>query len=71
VFNGMHRFLPTLMRGKGYVVIEHGVNHRERLHGISKYGVRNRLWRGIRDCFGIRWYLSRVVPGSRLRLMDE
>ncbi len=67
VFNGMHRFLPTLLRGQGYVVSEHPVNHRERLRGLSKYGVGNRLWRGIRDCFGVRWYLKRAVPSDRLR----
>lgn len=66
VFNGMHRFLPTLLRGQGYRVEETVVNHRERLRGTSKYGVHNRLWRGIRDCFGIRWYLKRAVPSDRL-----
>jgi len=66
VFNGMHRFLPTLLRGQGYRVVETAVNHRERLRGTSKYGVHNRLWRGIRDCFGIRWYLKRAVRSDRL-----
>ena len=66
VFNGMHRFLPTLLRGQGYQVVEQPVNHRERLRGVSKYGVGNRLWRGIRDCFGVRWYLKRAVPGNRM-----
>ena len=68
VFNGMHRFLPTLLRGQGFTVIERSVNHRERLRGTSKYGVHNRLWRGIRDCFGIRWYLKRAVRADRLGL---
>ena len=66
VFNGMHRFLPTLLRGQGFTVLETEVNHRERLRGTSKYGVHNRLWRGIRDCFGIRWYLKRAVRSDRL-----
>ena len=65
VFNGMHRFLPTLLRGQGYTVVEMPVNHRERMRGTSKYGVHNRLWRGIRDCFGIRWYLKRAVRSDR------
>ena len=66
VFNGMHRFFPTLLRGQGFSVLETTVNHRERLRGSSKYGVHNRLWRGIRDCFGIRWYLARAVRSNRL-----
>ena len=67
VFNGLHRFLPTLLRGQGFTVVEQSVNHRERLRGSSKYGVHNRLWRGIRDCFGIRWYLARAVRSERLK----
>lgn len=66
VFNGMHRFMPTLLRGQGFTVKETEVNHRERVRGVSKYGVHNRLWRGIRDCFGIRWYLKRAVRSDRL-----
>jgi dolichol-phosphate mannosyltransferase len=69
VFNGLHRFMPTLLRAKGFTVIEFPVNHRQRLRGVSKYGVHNRLWRGIRDCFGVRWFKARTVPA--LRLDDE
>jgi len=66
VFNGLHRFMPTLLRAKGFSVAELSVNHRPRLRGVSKYGVHNRLWRGIRDCFGVRWFRMRAVPGKRL-----
>ena len=66
VFNGLHRFMPTLLRAKGYRVVELAVNHRPRLCGVSKYGVHNRLWRGLRDCFGVRWLVVRSVPGKRL-----
>lgn len=66
VFNGLHRFMPTLLRAKGFTVAEMDVNHRPRLRGVSKYGVHNRLWRGIRDCFGVRWFVARSVPGRRL-----
>ena len=66
VFNGLHRFMPTLLRAKGFSVAEMTVNHRPRLRGVSKYGVHNRLWRGIRDCFGVRWFVVRSVPSQRL-----
>ena len=66
VFNGLHRFFPTLLRAQGFTVAEHVVNHRERMRGVSKYGLHNRLWRGLRDCFGIRWYLKRAVPAKRI-----
>jgi len=71
VFNGMHRFLPTLLRGQGFSVVEATVNHRERVRGTSKYGVHNRLWRGIRDCFGIRWFLKRAVRSDRLDASEQ
>ena len=65
VFNGMHRFIPTILRLQGYKVSELHVNHRSRASGRSKYGVGNRLWRGIRDCFVMRWYGKRCIPGDR------
>lgn len=65
VFNGMHRFLPTILRLQGYHVVETLVNHRPRTRGVSKYGVGNRMWRGIRDCLAMRWYARRCVPAER------
>jgi len=61
VFNGMHRFLPTILKAQGYSVVEINVNHRNRYAGKSKYSIKNRLWRGFVDCIGIRWYRSRVI----------
>lgn len=65
VFNGMHRFLPTLLRLQGYKVKEVLVNHRPRTRGKSKYGIGNRMFRGIIDCLAIRWWKKRCVPANR------
>ena len=65
VFNGMHRFLPTMLRLQGYKVVEILVNHRPRVKGLSRYGVGNRVWRGMEDCFAMRWYRRRCVRGAR------
>ena len=54
-FDGMHRFLPTLVRHQGGRVIELPVSDHPRRYGVSKYGMWQRLWRGIRDAFGVRW----------------
>ncbi len=54
-FNGMHRFLPTLIRTRGGTVVEVPVTHRPRRYGTSKYGMWNRVFRGIRDALGVRW----------------
>ena len=59
LFNGMHRFIPALIRGAGYTVSEMPVDHRARGHGVSHYGFGNRAWRGLIDLFGVCWLLSR------------
>ncbi len=64
-FNGMHRFFPTLFRMAGFTVVEAPVNHRPRRRGVTKYGVWNRLWRGIRDLFGVRWLRDRFLAEGR------
>lgn len=66
VFNGLHRFLPTVLRFQGFECVEVPVNHRQRVRGVTKYGVGNRLWRGIRDCFAMRWYRRRAVLAARV-----
>jgi dolichol-phosphate mannosyltransferase len=61
LFDGMHRFLPTLLRFHGYRVSEHPVSHRARRAGVSKYGVRNRAFRAFGDLLAVRWMRSRIV----------
>ena len=64
VFDGMHRFLPTFLKLNGARILEIEVNHRPRRFGTSKYGVHNRLWRGIADLFGVRWLQKRWIDRS-------
>jgi hypothetical protein len=62
MFNGMHRFLPTLLRLQGATrVKEIPVNHRPRLHGVAKYGIGNRLFRALADLFAVRWMRKRWI----------
>lgn len=65
-FNGLHRFLPTVLRFQGYEVVEVPVHHRPRTRGQSKYGIGNRLWRGILDCLAMRWYRARALRADRV-----
>ena len=58
-FKGMHRFIPALVKGAGFRLVEVPVNHRARRFGKSKYGLGNRAWRATIDMFGVRWLLSR------------
>ncbi|MGB5259568.1 MAG: glycosyltransferase family 2 protein [Gammaproteobacteria bacterium] len=57
-FDHMHRFLPALVQGLGGETLSVVVNHRPRRAGVSKYGVRDRLWTGIIDMLGV-WWLKR------------
>jgi dolichol-phosphate mannosyltransferase len=60
-FKGMHRFIPALVKGAGYRLVEIPVNHRARKFGQSKYGLGNRALRATIDMFGVRWLLSRQL----------
>jgi dolichol-phosphate mannosyltransferase len=63
-FQGMHRFLPTLLRLEGARVIEVPVAHRPRRFGESKYGIGNRLFVGFVDVFAVRWMQKRALRWS-------
>src|SRR3982074_2823892 len=58
-FKGMHRFIPALIRGAGYQLVEIPVNHRPRRFGQTKYGFGSRALRATIDMFAVRWLLSR------------
>lgn len=60
-FNGMHRFIPALIKGMGYRITEMPVKHRPRVAGVSKYGLGNRAVRATVDMFAVRWLLSRQI----------
>ena len=64
-FKGMHRFIPALIKGAGYRLVEIPVNHRPRQFGQSKYGLGNRALRATTDMFGVRWLLSRRLDYQR------
>jgi glycosyltransferase involved in cell wall biosynthesis len=63
-FDGMHRFVPTLLRIGGYRVREVPVAHRARRFGESKFGVRNRAGRAFRDLLVVRWMQHRALRYS-------
>lgn len=69
-FEGMHRFLPTLVRMAGYSLVERPVSHRPRRLGRSKYGIHNRLWRGLADLLVVRRLRRRAIR-YRLRSRDR
>jgi hypothetical protein len=57
----MHRFLPTLIKLQGGTVTEIAVGHRPRRHGVTKYGMWNRVLRSLADAFAVRWMQRRAL----------
>jgi dolichol-phosphate mannosyltransferase len=58
-FDGLHRFLPALVRREGYGIAYVDVVDRPRAHGVSNYGMWDRLWIGILDLAGVWWLIRR------------
>ena len=59
LFEGMHRFFPTLARLNGFRIKEVDVQHFRRKHGVSKYTTLNRVFVSFRDCLAVRWMQRR------------
>jgi glycosyltransferase involved in cell wall biosynthesis len=58
-FDGLHRFLPALVRREGYDIGYVDVVDRPRRAGTSNYGMWDRLWVGILDLIGVWWLIRR------------
>jgi dolichol-phosphate mannosyltransferase len=58
-FDGLHRFLPALVRREGYEIGYVDVIDRPRHAGQSNYGLWDRLWVGILDLIGVWWLIRR------------
>ena len=61
LYRGFHRFVPTLLKMRGYRVIEVPVRNRPRRYGQSKYGVLNRAAVAFADLLAIRWMKARLL----------
>lgn len=61
-FDALHRFMPALVKREGYEVRLVDVRDRPRLHGVSNYGMWNRLGVGLLDLAGVWWLIFRRRP---------
>jgi glycosyltransferase involved in cell wall biosynthesis len=61
LFEGMHRFFPALALMHGFTVTEVPVRHFPRIHGVSKYGMGNRVFTAFYDLIAVRWMQARVL----------
>ena len=58
-FDGLHRFLPALVKREGCAIGYVDVVDRPRGAGVSNYGLFDRLWVGILDLAGVWWLIRR------------
>jgi hypothetical protein len=58
-FDGLHRFLPALVRREGFEIAYVDVVDRQRRYGRSNYGMWDRLWVGLLDLAGVWWLIRR------------
>jgi len=72
LYHGMHRFLPTLLKMRGYRVTQVPVRHRPRLHGTTKYATWGRLVKGLGDVLAVRWMKkNRIDLDSAMEVLDQ
>lgn len=64
LYNGMHRFLPTLIKMQGGRVLQTPVSHHPRRAGKTKYGTWGRLIKGLQDLYAVRWMKKNWIDYS-------
>ena len=60
-FDGMHRFIPALIKLQGGQIQQKSVQHFERTAGVSKFNIFNRSIKPLQDAFAYRWMKSRYI----------
>ena len=60
-FDGMHRFIPALIKLQGEEIKQVKVRHFERIAGKSKFNLLNRSIKPLQDAFAYRWMRSRYI----------
>ncbi len=60
-FEGVHRYFSEMLELHGFRIVEIPVDHHRRHAGVAKYGVGNRLFRGIADVAAVRWLQRRIA----------
>ena len=65
LYGELHRYLTVVAHWLGFRVAEVSVQHHERLHGRTKYGLA-RFWRGFVDLVTVRFLMSYESRPSHL-----
>jgi dolichol-phosphate mannosyltransferase len=59
-FNGLHRFMPALLKLYGHETIFTPVNDRPRTIGVTKSDFLGRAFKGFFDLMGVMWLMRRT-----------
>ena len=68
LYRGFQVFIPVLLKLEGYTIKEIDIQERRRKHGRSKYGIRNRLIKGLVGLVVVKWL---KVNKLKYRIVEE
>jgi dolichol-phosphate mannosyltransferase len=71
LYSGLHRFLPTLLKMRGYRVTQVPVSHYPRRAGKTKYGTWGRLVKGLDDVRAVRWMRKNRIDFEPVLELDD
>ena len=61
MFNGLHRFLPAMILLQNGKILQVPIKHFPRIAGTSNFGVWNRLFGPLVDCFAYLWMKKKYI----------
>jgi glycosyltransferase involved in cell wall biosynthesis len=61
MFKGLHRFLPAMILLQHGKVLQVPVQHFPRIAGTAKFGLWNRLFGPLMDCFAYLWMKKKYI----------
>ncbi|MNF33548.1 Undecaprenyl-phosphate 4-deoxy-4-formamido-L-arabinose transferase [compost metagenome] len=64
MFNGLHRFLPAMILLQNGKIKQTPVRHFQRIAGVSKFNLWNRLLGPLQDCFAYLWMKKKYINYS-------
>lgn len=61
MFRGLHRFLPAMILLQQGRIVQVPVRHYPRIAGQAKFGLWNRIWGPLVDCFAYLWMKRKYI----------
>ncbi|SDB21320.1 Glycosyl transferase family 2 [Flavobacteriaceae bacterium MAR_2010_188] len=61
MFRGLHRFLPAMILLQNGRILQVPIKHFPRTAGKAKFGLRNRLFGPLLDCFAYLWMKKKYI----------